>query len=365
MFGCGLLTRPALVVVRKPAPLQPDSPATTEPQIPSSQGFVMFGDRPEAEDPPYENRLLTNMVRHTFSNIGRDFDPDLDADGETLVFASTRNSVHPDIFLKHPEGAALTQLTSDPADDIQPQFSPDGDRVVFSSNRTGNWDVWIVNRNGTGLTQITHDSTDEVAPCFSPDAKHVAFTVWGQRSHQWEIWTTAVDMPGVRTFLAYGMFPAWSPDGTMIAFQRARERGSRWFSVWTITLEGREARNPTEIAYSETAACIAPRWSADGKLIAYCGVRRGERRRMGGRDAVMAADLWVVDAKTGLRFKLTDGAVPAFNPTWGPGGRVYFVSAREGSENIWSLSSDALEVAANRARGSRKVSHVEVESKDN
>ena len=326
-------------------PMSPAHAAIEPDQTPlrpaGPEDVSLFGTYPGSERLPYENRTLANMNRHTFSTIGRDFDPDLRNDGETMVFASTRNSLHPDIFIKNVEGYAITQLTADPADDIQPRWNPAGDKVVFASNRAGNWDIWLVNDDGTDLTQITQDRTDEVAPCFSPDGRKLAFTVWGQRSDQWEIWTCSIDRPGIRRFLCYGMFPDWSPDGQKIAFQRARQRGTRWFSVWTIELIGEEARHPTEIAYGDGFACIAPRWSPDGQNLAYCAVSRTAATV--DEFAILPADVWLVDARSGVRSKMTDGAVGAFNPAWSNRGRIYFVSARAGVENIWSLqSSDSM-----------------------
>ncbi len=317
-----------------PKPVTGTPPQARQDRVTEPESVTLFGDHPDAPVQP-ENRLLTNMAQHTFSAVGRDFDPDLDETGNIMVFASTRNSEHPDIYMKHVNGYALTQLTSDPADDIQPRFSPDASSVVFASNRAGNWDIWLVKTDGTGLTQLTQDRGDEVAPCFSPDGKRVAFTAWGQRSRQWEIWVLAVDRPGVRRFLCYGMFPDWSPDGKRIAFQRARQRGTRWFSVWSVELVGDEARHPTELAYSDSSACIAPRWSPDGQTLAYCAVVPGSLGHNSAAD--MHADIWTVNARTGMRQKLTDGAVPAFNPTWSPSGQVYFVSAQGGAENVWSL----------------------------
>ncbi len=333
--GCQRLAPLFQPVRATPPPAERFAPP---PAVASPEDVSLFGEHPDSEQTPYENRLLANMTRHTFSAVGRDFDPDLHSDGETLAFASTRNSEHPDIFLKHVDGFAITQLTSDPADDIQPRFSPDGEKVVFCSNRTGNWDIWVVNCDGTELTQLTHDRADEVAPCWSPDGARVAFTVWGRRSRQWEIWLLSVDRPGIRRFLCYGMFPDWSPDGQRITFQRARQRGTRWFSVWAIELVGNEARHPTELAYSNSAACIAPRWSPDGKTIVYCTVRQTAAARKNPED--IAADVWLVDGQTGRRLKLTDGAVSAFNPTWNSTDRIFFVCARSGVENIWSLRTD-------------------------
>ena len=314
-------------------PVQPVGPQTASPNDVS-----LFGMHPDGERVPYENRLLTNMTQHTFTTIGRDFDPDIYRQDNRMVFASTRNSQHADIFYKTVDGYAITQLTSDPADDIQPRFSPDGTAVAFTSNRTGNWDIWVVNIDGTGLTQLTQDPGDEIAPCWSPDGKTLAFTSWGGRSRQWELWTLALDRPGVRQFLCYGLFPDWSPEGNKIAFQRARQRGTRWFSIWTVELVNGEARFPTEIAYSDSAACLGPRWSPEGDTIVYAAARHSSAVATNPDD--VQADVWLVDAETGSRFKVTDGACGAFNPTWAASGRIYFVTGRAGVENVWSMQTD-------------------------
>jgi Tol biopolymer transport system component len=52
-----------------------------------------------------------------------------------------------------------------------------------------------------------------------------------------------------------------------------------------------------------------------------------------------AAELWVVEIESGMRMKITDGAGADFNPVWAANGRVYFVSSRAGTENIWSLTT--------------------------
>ena len=329
-------TPPAVVEVQPPG--EPEGSAIAEADV-AGLSPVLFGESPSLEPVPFENRLITNLRQHTFTCEGLDFDPDIAPDGETLVFASTRNAERADLYLKNVEGTALTQLTGDPAEDIQPRFSPDGQMIVFCSNRTGNWDIWLIGRDGTGLTQLTNDRSDEIAPCWSPDGLAIAYTVQGYRSHQWEIWTLDANKPGVRRFLAYGMFPVWSPDGSQVAFQRARQRGSRWFSVWTVDLKDGEARHPTEVAHSDERACIAPCWSPDGSTLVYCAIRPGRTTDIGGVGASSAADLWSVDLETGLRMKLTDGAAGSFNPVWGPNGRVFFVSARAGTENVWSLTA--------------------------
>lgn len=306
--------------------------------------FEFMGDNAAYDNVPYQNRSLTNVTQHTFTVDGLDFDPDIDATGEELLFASTRHSIHPDIYIKHVDGTAMQEITSDPADDIQPKFSPDGKTIAFCSNRSGNWDVWTVTRNGTDLRRLTTYGGDEISPTWSPDGSMLAFTLWSPRARRWEIWTLDVEQPGIRRFLTYGMFPTWSPDGKQIAFQRARQRGTRWFSVWTVDLVDNEARHPTEIAYRADAACIAPRWSPDGSSLVYAAVgnvsqwvtdENGERQQ----HAITQASLWVVNPHSGAQTQLSGDGSPAFNPAWGPTGRVFYVARRDGTENIWSTGS--------------------------
>lgn len=345
-FVCGVVVVPALLATTGCSRSESRPMAVASQPVPNDaspigmDGVPMFGDRAEAES-PFTNRLISNITQHSFTNEGRDFDPDIDARGEMLVFASTRHAEHPDIYMKNVDSTSITQLTSDPADDVQPRFSPDGSRVAFASNRGGTWDIWLINRDGTGLVQLTRDASDELSPCWSPDGAQIAFTVWSGRSNTWEIWTLAIDRPGVRKFLCAGMFPAWSPDGHKLAFQRARQRGSRWFSIWTVDLVGNEARNPTEVAQSDQTACIAPHWSPDGRSIVYCALTRTPSPT----EASGSADLWSVAVDTGVRHKLTDGSAAAFNPAWSRSGRVYFVSNRSGAENIWSVPGDMGEAA--------------------
>ncbi|MFO0837758.1 MAG: hypothetical protein U1D55_04470 [Phycisphaerae bacterium] len=342
LLGCHRPAPPVVAVTRTDPGDGRDGAAVHRDAKPAD-ALPIYGD---ANPPPRDDADVSsvNAARHSFTSAGRDFDPDVDPTTQTLALASTRNSEHPDIFLKSINGSTLMQLTNDEADDIQPRFSPDGSRVAFASNRSGNWDIWVVNRDGGQLVQVTRDRADEVSPCWSPDGKQIAFTAWGRQSHQWEIWVTSLDDSAVRRFITPGMFCAWSPDGKRLAFQRSRQRDQRWFTIWTIDLMGDEAKHPTEIASSDESACISPRWSPDGRYVVYCAVRR-DVRTFGPTPQSERAELWATELETGLRYTLTDPSTLAFNPTWAADGRVYFVSARSGAENIWSIPAGVGTVA--------------------
>ena len=70
---------------------------------------------------------------------------------------------------------AITQLTEGEHRDCHPQWSPEGQRIAFSSNRTGQYEIYVIERDGTGLMQVTHGDGDKDDPAWSPDGRRLAF----------------------------------------------------------------------------------------------------------------------------------------------------------------------------------------------
>lgn len=90
---------------------------------------------------------------------------------------------------------ALLQLTDNPADDGAPTFSSIGDRVVFHSNRDGNWEIYSVYTDGSGLVRLTENPANDEFPCWSPDGKLIAFG--SDRDGDYEIYVMKIDGSGV------------------------------------------------------------------------------------------------------------------------------------------------------------------------
>jgi TolB protein len=299
----------------------------------AASSIGLFGEHPDRANVPFEAKPVRSVLQHTNCAEGADFDPTLDPSGRTLAFASTRNSTRPDIYVKSVGGAAVTQITSDPASDIQPDFSPDGRRIVFASDRSRNFDIWMVGVDGQGATQLTDSSSQEVHPTWAPDGQRICYCRLDARSAQWELWVIDLRQPGTKKFIGYGVYPHWSPVAEVIVYQRARERGQRWFSIWTLELVNGEPRFPTEVAASATEAYILPAFSPDGRRLVFCAVSPGTAT--GG--SASASALWVVNVDGSESIRLTEADGASYSPIWGRDGRVYFTCSRGGRENVWSV----------------------------
>ena len=285
----------------------------------------------------------SNITQVTFTTEGADFDPEVSPDGEHLAYASTQHRPESDIYVKRVNGSTVTQITSDPAPDVMPTFSPDGDKLAFASLRSGNWDIYIVNIDGGAPIQLTNGTTDDIHPSFSPDGSKLVYCRKGGLSGQWEMIVVDLDIPARKTVIGYGMFPQWSPVDDRILFQRARERGTLWFSIWTVELEEGEAKRPTEIAVSANAAAITPSWSPDGQQIVFCTVIKSHADNNNGPTQ---ADVWTVAADGTSRRNLVHNKFLNVQPVWAQDGAVYFVSNRANNamENIWSLKPREIQI---------------------
>jgi TolB protein len=300
----------------------------------------VFGEFNGVERPPQKSVAMGGFEQHTYCDEGYDADATLDPTGHLIAYASTRHSEHTNLYLQRVDGLSVTQLTSEDADDAFPVFSPDGKLIAFSSTRGGNWNLYVMDADGSNVTQITSGPSQDLHPSFSPDGTRLVYCSMGPRGTQWELWIVNLQT-NEKKMVGVGLFPSWSAqkDKDLIAFQRARQRGSRWFSIWTMTVINGEAHAVTEVAVSGNAALVCPAWSPDGQRIAFSTIVSPSH--IDGRKPQGQQDVWTVNADGTDRHRLTDGNGINASPFWGVDGSVYFISDRGGTECVWSTPANA------------------------
>jgi Tol biopolymer transport system component len=342
--GCSLLHRNSATsqsqqtAVREP---DGDPEAFAAPNATAPSQINIFGEVDGAPTGPVRPIGDEGFQQHTFADEGYDSDVSIDPTGKWIAFASTRHSEHAAIYLQRVDGTAVTKLTADDADNAFPSFSPDGKSIAFCSTRSGVWNVYVMDTDGRNVMSVTSGQMQCVHPSFSPDGTRLVFSALGSRSNQWELWTVNLTS-GEKRQIGYGLFPNWSPsrDGDRIAFQRARQRGSRWFSLWTLELNDGEAHRVTEVAVSSNAAIVSPGWSPDGKRLVFATIIDPSRNHGAVTHRRGEQDIWTVNADGSDRRRLTDGNGVNLSPVWGADNRVYFISDRGGTESVWSVRPD-------------------------
>jgi TolB protein len=310
------------------------------PQPPDNALFPIvniYGELRPAVYRATQSRPNLSFQQHTSTAEGHDADVVLDPTGRWLAFSSTRHSERADIYLQRVDGSSVIQLTNDPADDVQPCFSPDGSKIAFASSRAGTWDLYVMDIDGKNVEQLTSGLAQDLHPTFSPDSTRLAYCSL-THSGEWEIWLLNLSTHEKKC-LGPGLFPSWCPrhDVDRIAFQRARQRGSRWFSIWTLDLIDGEPRRNTEIAVSSNAAVVCPAWSPDGMQLAFSTIHQPAN---GDEQGLPQQELWIVNADGSGRQRLAEGNTN-LTPFWSTNNRIFFISDRGGQENIWSVKADA------------------------
>lgn len=185
--------------------------------------------------------------------------------GQALVTTSIRTN-DTEVFIIDPVTGDAFNLTKAPASEERyPSWSPDGRRVVFTSNRIDGetFDLYIIDADGTHLRQLTHLAPKAIAywPSWTADGRWVYFNE-GNGS---VIGRVHPDGTGFE-IVAAGRDGNISPDGTKIVYT---QRGQKGWGVFTMDANG---SNRTQIVPNESAiGGVAPVWSFDGTRIAYSG----------------------------------------------------------------------------------------------
>lgn len=143
----------------------------------------------------FSNLLETNRINLTNNpssndviSLGKAFSPD----GNKIVFTSDRDGSM-NIYKMNSEGSNHEQLTFNEANDFEPAFSPDGSFIVFTSLRDGNKEIYIMDNNGLNMINISNNEADDWNPRIFPDSKKIVFQSLRDGSDNWEIYVMNMD----------------------------------------------------------------------------------------------------------------------------------------------------------------------------
>ena len=213
-------------------------------------------------------------------SAGNDLFPTLAPDG-ALAF-SRRDGGDWDVFLQAPGEEAVNLTADSDGDDWQAEFSPDGDRLVFRSERDGGG-LYVMDRGGGAIRRLTN----------------------------------------------VGFNPSWSPNGEEIVYsstQIVADPASRPIPGDLSIV--RVATGERRLLYALGDA-VQPRWSPSGERIAFWAFAAQGGQR----------DLWTVSASGGEAVAVTRDAATDWSPAWSPSGAfLYFASDRQGDMDIWRVA---------------------------
>ncbi len=232
-----------------------------EKRPPGDRGAVATdGERPNS---PVALRWITR-------GNSTDRQPVYSPDGERVVFASTRSG-NLDLWEISTGSGAVRRLTDDPADDFDPAFTHDGKTLLWSSNRKGHFEIWTAEADGSGARQLTHDGVDATNATSTPDGRWIVYS----SGHPEKVGVWKVHRDGSEaTLLAAGWDgpPEVSPDGQYALGSVGY--GSRSVVVRVVRIAD-GVGVPFEILVERrretTARMGRGRWMPGGRSIAFVG----------------------------------------------------------------------------------------------
>jgi serine/threonine protein kinase/Tol biopolymer transport system component len=197
-----------------------------------------------------------------------DRQPIFSPDGERIVFSSNRGT-NLDLWTIDRASGETRRLTDHPADDWDPSITADGRTLLWSSNRTGSFEVWTSAADGSRPRQVTHDG-DAENPTATPDGAWIVYSS-GVRGRA-GIWKIRPDGAEATLLVRDVLLPEVSPDGAHVLFQTNRSPRLAVVGVASLS-DGRVLPFEIRIAVHKPSPAILgrARWMPDGKAIAFVG----------------------------------------------------------------------------------------------
>lgn len=238
---------------------------------------------------PSSVRRPTNPINLTNAPAAQESDAWFSPDGTRIAFRSDRTGNN-EIFVMNVDGSNPINLSNGPAFEELPSFSPDGSRIAFVSDRDGNGEIYVMNSDGTGQTRLTNNSAGERHPSFSRDGGKIYFVsnrdgnneIYAMNATDGSNQVRLTNVAGSDFAPVSGIQLDRDRDGqgdaceTLIAgvprIAFATQRGGNVSHIYTMNVDGSD-QTPltTGVAHDRE-----PAWSPNGTRIAFSSERDGD-----------------------------------------------------------------------------------------
>ena len=230
-----------------------------------------------------------------------------------------------DIYIIDINSKNLVNLTNHPSDDSSPSWSPDGRAFAYVSNRDGNPEIYVMDMNTKETRRLTNHRATDVDPAWSPDGKWIAFASNQAREHAADTDIYTMDVNGKKVWRltnkgGHNSTPAWSPDGQWIAFRSTQDGIG---GIHVMNADGEKQRALTQVSATH------PAWASNGKQIYLSSDVLG---------GVKVPTLFAVDADGENPKKLTDAGQTCEEPTASSDGQwIAYVSVQGANKDIYLI----------------------------
>ena len=243
------------------------------------------------------------------------------------MFYSSDVSGNSDLYRQRLPTGEPEQLTTDPADDFSPVPSPDGKEVAFHSWRSGTRDIYILPLDGGPVRAATSTPAQESQPNWAPDGRALTFNMFPSNG----VWVVRKDATGNWGMAAQraprGGWVTWSPDGKWIAYTSYFLGGS----LMIVNPDSSAPRVVLDSANSAHAPVEMPLWSEDSKTLYFKS-----------HDPEGNASFWSIPLSGGrptLLVRFIDPARPSYRSEWSvAAGRMYF-TINDRQSDVWVMEA--------------------------